>query len=471
MSSASMDAIATAAAIRQGDLSIREVIEGAIARIEKHNPVLNAVIARRFDEALAEMDRGLPDGPLRGVPILIKDLGMQVSGLPATRGSRLWADCVGTVDSELVARYRRAGMVVLGTTNTPEFGLSCTTEPVLHGPTRNPWRTTHSSGGSSGGSAAAVSAGLVPVAHGSDGGGSLRIPASMCGLFGLKPTRGRVTTAPEPVDLAAPLSVHHAVTRTVRDSAALLDLAAVPLPGDALAAPSQGRTFTEQMTAEPGRLRIGLATRRADGGDTSPQVTGAARSVAELCERMGHQVDEVELDYDPVQALGAMSVLMGVNLLSSVEQRLAQLGRELRDGDLEPFTMAILEHNKAMTGTAVYDAMREAQSTGWRFGRMFTTYDVLLTPTLPLPAPELGVIDTTRPEAMYTVAGDYSSLTSFVNVTGQPAMSVPFGLDSDGLPIGVQFIADMGREGLLLSLAARIEEAAPWPLMAPDFAD
>ncbi len=466
-----MDAVATAAAIRRGEVSGRDVVEDAIARIEKHNLTLNAVIADRFDEALADVDRGLPEGSLRGVPILIKDLGMQVSGLPATRGSRLWADCVAKVDSELVTRYQRAGMIVLGTTNSPELGMSNTTEPLLHGPTRNPWRTTHSPGGSSGGSAVAVSAGLVPVAHGSDGGGSLRIPASMCGLFGLKPTRGRVTTAPDPVGLAAPLSVHHALTRTVRDSAALLDLAAVPVPGDALAAPSQARSFSEQMAAEPGRLRIGLATRRADGAATAPQVAAATRAAAELCEQMGHQVEEVELDYDPAQAMRALSVLMGVNLLSSVDRRLAELGRELQEGDLEPFTMAMLAHNRSLTGPDVYNAMRDAQSTGWRLGRMFTTYDLLLTPTLALPAPQLGVIDTTRPAVMYTVAGDYAAFTSFVNVTGQPAMSIPFGLDSDGLPIGVQFIADAGREGLLLALAARIEEAAPWPLIAPGFAD
>lgn len=470
MSNVPMDAMATAAAVRGGEVSAREVVEDAIARIEKHNPALNAVIAERFDEALADVDHGLPEGPLQGVPILIKNLGMQVSGLPTTRGSRLWADCVAQGDSELVMRYRRAGMVVLGMTNSPELGMSNTTEPLLHGPTHNPWRSTHSPGGSSGGSAAAVSAGLVPVAHGSDGGGSLRIPASMCGLFGLKPTRGRVTTAPDPVGLAAPLSGHHALSRTVRDSAVLLDIAAVPVPGDALAAPSQARSFSEQMAADPGRLRIGLVTRRADGRETAPQVAAATRAAAQLCAQLGHQVDEVELDYDPAQAMSALSVLMGAQLLSSVDRRLAELGRELQEGDLEPFTMAMLAHNRSLSAPDVYNALRDAQSTGWRLGRMLTTYDLLLTPTLALPAPELGVIDTTRPEAMYTVAGDYAAFTSFVNVTGQPAMSLPFGLDSDGLPIGVQFIADAGREGLLLALAARIEHAAPWPLLAPAFA-
>lgn len=225
------DAVATAAAIADGETSVRAVIEAAIARIENRNGELNAVIHTRFAEALAEVDAGLPDGPLRGVPVLVKDLGTEVAGLPASGGSRLFAEDIATRDSELVKRYRRAGMVVLGTTNTPELGLNASTEPALYGPTRNPWSHAHSPGGSSGGSAAAVSAGLVPVAHASDGGGSIRIPSAACGLFGLKPSRGRVSPAPRPTTLSGLVSAHHAVTTTVRDSALLLDIAAGRLPG------------------------------------------------------------------------------------------------------------------------------------------------------------------------------------------------------------------------------------------------
>ncbi|MFE7711826.1 amidase, partial [Streptomyces sp. NPDC057486] len=271
----SWDAVGTAAAVRSGEVDARAVVEDAIARIERLNPQYNAVIHTRFDRALEEVDAGLPDGPLRGVPVLIKDLGTDVAGLPSTGGSRLFAEGLAARDSELVARYRRAGMVVLGTTNTPELGLNASTEPALFGPTRNPWSTAHSPGGSSGGSAAAVASGMVPVAHASDGGGSIRIPSAACGLFGLKPSRGRVSPAPRPTTLSGLVSAHHAVTTTVRDSALLLDIATGPLPGDAYAAPTPADSFAAVARREPGRLRIGLITALPDGPEVHPESGGA----------------------------------------------------------------------------------------------------------------------------------------------------------------------------------------------------
>ncbi|MCD4532882.1 amidase [Nocardioides sp. cx-169] len=465
------DATATAAAIRSGEVSAREVVERAVARIEEHDAVLGCVVSERFERALAEVDAGLPPGPLHGVPLLVKDLGMRVAGLPATRGSRLWADDVATVDSELVRRYRAAGMVVLGTSNSPELGKSASTEPLLHGPTRNPWSTGRSAGGSSGGSAAAVAADLVPLAHGNDGGGSLRIPASMCGLFGLKPSRGRVTTFPAASSLAAPLTANHVLTRSVRDSALLLDLTSAPVRGDAFAAPTPATPFAEQAARPPARLRIGLVTRRADGGAVDPQVVEAIRTTATLCEDLGHVVDEVAPAYDAGLATTGFATLMGVSLLAEVGHRLGELGRELREDDLEPFTRMLHDHYRAtMTAVEVHDAHVAVQEVGWQLGAIFERVDLLLTPTLPLPVPELGVLDTRRPEVMWQVAGDYSSFTAVANATGMPALSLPCGLDRDGLPLGAHLMGDLGAEGTLLALAAQLEQAGPWPLVAPAYA-
>jgi amidase len=465
-----MDAIGTAAAIRNGQVAPREVVEEAIRRIEKHDPGLNAVVASRFDEALAEVDRGLPDGPLRGVPMLVKDLEADVAGLPKTGGSRLFAEARAVRDSEVVARYRRAGMVVLGTTNSPELGKNASTEPLLHGPTRNPWSTAHSSGGSSGGSAAAVAAGMVPVAHGSDGGGSIRIPASMCGLFGLKPSRGRVPGWPYSGALASPVTAHHALTTTVRDSALLLDVVAGPVPGDALGAPTPDRSFLEHVSRRPGRLRIGWAATVPGDMPVHPDCSAAVERAAATSRDLGHNVTEVTLAYDPSQVMAASGTIIAASLVSTIDRRLAELGRDLRDDDLEPFTRILLEHGRTISGVQVVEALRAAQEAGWRLGSQFANYDLLLLPTVAQPVPLLGTLDMTRPETIYEHGTTYSLCTSVFNVTGLPAMSVPFGTDHAGLPVGAQFVGDLGAEGLLLSLAAQLEEVAPWPLLAPGYA-
>ncbi|KQY50977.1 amidase [Nocardioides sp. Root140] len=457
-----LDAIALAASIRNGETTAREVVDEAIARIEKHDPALNAVIATRFDEALAEVDAGLPDGPLRGVPVLVKDLNMDVAGLPSTRGSRLFAEHVPDRDSELVARYKRAGMVVLGTTNSPEFGLNASTEPQLHGPTHNPRDLTRSPGGSSGGSAAAVAAGLVPVAHASDGGGSIRIPASMNGLFGLKPSRGRVTSAPAPSTLSGPASVHHAVTTTVRDSALLLDISSARLPGTAIGVPTPAQSFATLAAQSPRPLRIALATAFADGPETDPEVLAIVERAAALCESLGHTVVPIEAPWVPGEVSAETAPLMGIAFTVAVQDRLAVLGRELLDDDLEPFTRQLFEHYRALPATALSRSLSAAQRIGWEVGATFEQYDVLLTPTVARRVPPLGLLDTTHPESIYQHAATFSAWTSVFNATGMPAMSVPLGTDSDGLPVGVQFAADLGEEGLLLSLAGQLEAAAPW---------
>lgn len=461
------DATGTAAAIRAGEVSAREVVEAAISRIEKLNPEINAVVHDRFEEALAEVDRGLPDGPLRGVPMVIKDLGTEVAGLPATGASRLFADVVAENDSELVARYRKAGMVVLGTTNAAELGKNASTEPALFGPTHNPWRPSHSPGGSSGGTAAAVASGMVQVGHGSDGGGSIRIPSAMCGLFGLKPSRGRVSPAPRPSTLANLVSAHHALTTTVRDSALLLDVVAGALPGDAYAAPTPARSFTDLAASDPGRLRIGVVTSLPGGPETHPDVVAATTVAAELCASLGHEVTEVQARYDAGEVARTSGLLMGADLVVSLEDRLEALGRDLRDDDLEAMTRLMYENYRALTGADVNRALRRVQEIGWEVGRSFLDLDLVLSPTLARPTPPLGLLDTSRPETIYEHAAAYSAYTSVYNLTGMPAMSVPFGTDADGMPLGVQFAADLGGEGLLLSLATQLEQAAPWPLGAP----
>ena len=462
------DALGTAAAIRSGELSAREVTEQAISRIEEANPRLNAVTSTRYEQALAEIDAGLPDGPLTGVPFLIKDLGSEVAGLPATSGSRLFADNIAAADSELVRRYKRAGLVVLGMTNVPELGLNASTESQLFGPAHNPRDLSRSTGGSSGGSAAAVAAGLVPAAHATDGGGSIRIPASMNGLVGLKPSRGRSTGAPDPGTLAGPVSVPNAVATTVRDSAVLLDVIAGVLPGEAFAAPSPHRgSFLDAADRGPGTLRIGLATRARNGVDLDPAVEQAVLDTAKLCESLGHHVEEMTPAFDPADVGMTSAVLMGADLVVTIDDRLAQLGRQLRPGDVEPFTEMLLGYYRTLTGVDVHRALRHAQEIGWEVGAAFETYDVLLTPTLAREVPPLGLLDTTDPAAMYEHAATYSSWTSVFNVTGMPAISLPLATADDGMPIGVQFVADLGHEARLISLAAQLEQAAPWQLLAP----
>ncbi|MFS3129052.1 amidase [Nocardioides sp. Bht2] len=462
-----LDAIATAEAIASGEVSAREVVEQAIAGFEKHSD-LNLLVADRFEQALADVDAGLPAGPLTGVPTVIKDLGMNVAGLPTTRGSRLWASDLQTEDSAMVARYKAAGLVILGMSNSPELGKNASTEPLAHGPSRNPWAPTHSTGGSSGGAAGAVAAGIVPVAHGNDGGGSIRIPSSMCGLFGLKPSRGRVSAAPVPSVMGYPLGINHALTRSVRDSALLLDIVGQPLDGDLIGAPGPEASFVEQMGREPGKLRIGLVTDRADGGEVDAECAAAAEDAAAFLTGLGHEIVPVSWTYNPEQHMGAFGVVMGVSLLSQVDSRLAELGRELNDDDLEPFTRMMYDHYRGTIGAVDYaNALNGLQVTSWQVAQMFAGLDFVLTPTIAKRVPKLGVLDTSNPMAMWERAGDYSAMTGIFNTTGQPGVSLPWTKDVDGLPIGVQVIGRLGDEGKLLSLSAQVEAARPWPLVAP----
>ncbi len=462
------DTVGLAGLVAGGDVTARELIEAAIARIEERNPVLNAVVATRFEQALAEADAG-PRGRLGGVPFLVKDLGCDVAGLPSTRGSRLWVGNVAAEDSELARRYKAAGLVILGNTNSPELGKNASTEPLAHGPTRNPWRTTHSTGGSSGGSAAAVAAGIVPSAHANDGGGSIRIPASSCGLFGLKPTRGRTPAWPGPGVGVYPMAVGHAVTRTVRDSAALLDAVAGPMTGDPYAspAPPPEGSFTAALASAPETLRIAYATRSVNGNDGHPAAVAALERTVELLRSMGHTVEEASPVYDPALVTTAMSTIMGVVSAVAIEDRLAELGRPLADDDLEALTRAIHDGLSAAPATVLARAGIGLERVSHDLGRFHESWDLWLTPAIAVPVPELGYLDANDLESMVTRAGRFTDFTGVFNVTGQPAMSVPAGLDADGLPFGLQFAGRMGGEATLLRLAAQLEQAMPWPRTAP----
>jgi amidase len=402
---------------------------------------------------------------------VIKALGAQVAGMRTTRGSRLWADDVAEADSELVRRYRAAGMVVLGMTNTPELGKNASTESALHGPARNPYLHTHSTGGSSGGSAAAVATGMVPVAHANDGGGSIRIPAVANGLFGLKPSRARTPSAPDPSALGAPSAVGHVVSRTVRDSALLLDLTAGSSAGDVIGFgphdPAGPGSFVAAAGRTPGPLRFGLVESLVNGPDVDTEVLVAVRSAAKVLESLGHEVVPVAAPWDTSHTAATGGLLIGVALVDTVETRLAQLGRELREDDLEPFTAGMLEYYRGVTTQQFYDALSEVQRISWQVGAVFDDVDVLLTPTLCVPTPELGFLDTQRPETLWERGTMLSGFTSVFNTTGMPAMSLPHGFDARGLPLGVQVAAPFGREDLLLSIATQFEQAAPWQLLAP----
>ncbi|MEX1217980.1 MAG: amidase [Acidimicrobiales bacterium] len=463
------DTIGLAALVASGQVSSAELVEASITRIETRNPTLNAVVAKRYDAARSEAQVVTAGGPLAGVPFLVKDLNCDVNGLPSTKGSRLFADVVATEDSELTKRFKAAGLLILGNTNTPEMGKAPVTESVLFGPAHNPWNTAHSTGGSSGGSAAAVAGGIVTAGHANDGGGSIRIPASECGLFGLKPTRGRTPTWPAAAAFSYPMGIGHAVTRTVRDSAALLDAIAGPLAGDPYPAPPapQAGTFLAALDQPLPKLRIGFSTVSPAGKEMHAAGVDAILRTAHLLESLGHEVSEAAPTWNVAMPANSLAVVMGAAGAKMVEDRLAFLGRDLADDDIEPFTRFIHDRVKTLDPLRLIEALQEIEFVSRDVARFYEHQDIWLTATLPVPVPELGVIDTTNVESVFAYAGRFSELTAVFNVTGQPAASVPAGVDANGLPLGVQIVGRHCSEELLLQLAAQIEQAAPWPKVAP----
>ena len=453
-----LDAVAQAELVRQKEVKPIELVEAAIARIERLNPALNAVITPMYELARTAAAQKLPAGPFGGVPFLLKDLLASFAGVRMTLGSKLLQGFVPDHDSELVARYKRAGLIIVGKTNTPEFGILPTTEPLLFGPCRNPWNTDHSTGGSSGGSAAAVAAGMVPMAHGNDGGGSIRIPASCCGVFGLKPTRARNPLGPDFGDLMSGLVAEHALTRSVRDSAALLDATAGPDVGDPYWAPPPGRPFLQEVGVDPGRLKIAFTTQAAADVTLHADCLQALEDTAKLCTELGHDVEEKNLPLDAEMLFNAFSVLWSAGTASTL--KILGAARE----QVEPLTWALREMSEKYSAADYILALQTLQSVSRQVARFFENYDVLLTPTLAEPPLPLGSFDSppNNPLHGFYRSAMFACFTPVCNMTGQPGMSVPLFWNAANLPVGSHFIGRFGDEATLFRLAAQLEAARPW---------
>jgi amidase len=466
-----IDATAQAELVRSGDVHPTELVDAAIQRAEARNPALNAIIHPRYDRARDEA-RTAPDGPFRGVPIVVKDHDGPLAGEPYHHGNRVLRDLAHGADhdSSLIAKLRAAGFVPIGKTNTPELGLLPTTEPDAYGPSRNPWDTTRSPGGSSGGTGAAVAAGIVPVGHGGDGGGSLRIPASMCGLVGLKPTRGRVSLGPDEGQAWDGLVVRHVLTTSVRDTAAVLDLLAGPMPGDPYTAPPPSRPFLDAVGREAPRQRIGLRTTAPDHAcPVDPACAAVAEEAARLLESLGHVVEPAApAGLDEGDLASIYVVITATAVARDLSGIAAIAGRALTPDDVEHLTWAFAEMAAGLGAAAHAEAIDGAHAWSRRIAEWWGTpdepgYDLLLTPTLAAPTPAVGTVDGSHrdPSATLLAAIPYAAFTLAWNVTGQPAISLPLG-STDGLPLGVQLVGPAGGEPTLLAIAAQLEQARPW---------
>jgi amidase len=464
------DATAQAAAVRGGEVSATELVEAAIERVERLNPALNAVVHTRFDRALAEAAGPPPAGPFTGVPLVVKDLVLTQAGEPYFAGSRFLqkAGYRAPEDSELMRRFKAAGFVCIGSTNTPEFGSTITTEPVAYGPARNPWKPTHSTGGSSGGSAAAVAAGMVAVGHANDGGGSIRIPASACGLVGLKPSRGRVSQAPFGESWGG-ATIEGAVTRTVRDAAAVLDAISGPAIGDPYWAPPPSRPFAAEVGADPGRLRIGFTTGGTLGtAHVDPEcVTAVLRALTAL-GGLGHTVEEAHPAAFVDQGLSHHFVqLVAVGTARDVDRITTLLGHGPDDGDLESDNALFTHIGRAITGPQYLESLEYVHAYTRRLNRWFAPleqggegFDLLVTPVIAAPPPPIGWLR--DPDHGLERVTQLMQFTAQCNVSGLPAISLPLHWSADGLPVGVQLVAGPVREDLLVRVAAQLEAAMPW---------
>ena len=459
-----LDATAQADLVRRKEVSASELVEAAIERIERLNPTLNCVVTPMYAEARAASSGRLADGPFAGVPFLLKDLMAAYGGVPMTMGSSFLRNLVPDHDSELVRRFRRAGLIILGKTNTPEFGILPTTEPRLFGPTRNPWNLGRTPGGSSGGSAAAVAAGMVAMAHANDGGGSIRIPASCCGLFGLKPTRGRNPLGPHYGDIFSGFAVEHAVTRSVRDSAALLDATAGPDLGDPYAAPAPARPYSEEVNRPPGFLRVAFTTSAATGVPVHADCVRAVQEAATLCAELGHDVTEATPALEGDTISQAFLTVWTAGAAWSIDDWARRTKQAPSPECFEPLTWGLYEMGTGRRAADYLLAIQDLQRVARQIAQFFVQYDVWLSPTLAEPPPPLGSFDPTPDNPMQGLlrAMQFVPFTPIFNATGQPAMSVPLLWNQENVPVGVQFAGRFGDEATLLRLAAQLEQARPW---------
>lgn len=480
------DALALAALVRRGEVSPLELLDDAVARIEAGNPQLNAVVRTRFEAARAEAQQVDRQAPLAGVSFLVKDLLATLAGEPTGQGNQRLQQLPMPHDSELVRRYRRAGLVIAGRTSTPEFGLTPTTEPLVHGPVRNPWSPAHSPGGSSGGSAAAVAAGWVPMASGGDGGGSIRIPASCCGVFGFKPSRGSTPAGPDRGELWNGLAIEHVITRSVRDSAAMLLATHGADPGAPYAAPPLPADLLQRLAQEPAPLRIAFTAQPLFGNaPVHADCRAALHEAAALLEQLGHHVEEAAPPLEPEADALAFITVLAAQTRAEIETLARVLGRQPQPADVEPATFTLGLAGLSLSAAAYAAALQQLQGAARRMAPFFQRFDALLTPTLAQPPVRTGALQPTAAEqwqirivnalqspALLRAAGAvqavaaktfaYMPYTALFNATGQPAMSLPLHWDTGGLPIGVQLVGRLGDDALLLQLAAQVERARPW---------
>jgi Asp-tRNA(Asn)/Glu-tRNA(Gln) amidotransferase A subunit family amidase len=458
------DAVGLAALVAAREISPGALLETAVTAAERLDPAINALSQKLYDHGRAAIEAGLPGGPLAGVPFLLKDAGADLAGTPTMLGARILKDHIAEADSTLVARYKAAGLVIFGKTTTPEFALAASTETSLTGATRNPWDLARTAGGSSGGSGAAVAAGLVPAAHASDGGGSIRIPASCCGLFGLKPTRARTPTGPAAGEGWGSLAAAHVLTRSVRDSAVFLDAAQGAAPGDPYWAPPRALPYAQEVGADPGRLRIALQLAPPSGAAVDPECVAAAENAARLLEDLGHVVEPADLPGDWGPLGEAVWILVASNVSRTLEAIGAAQGRSIGSEDVDTVTWSAVEASRQMRVEDYPRALAAIHAQGRRMAAFHDRFDVVLSPTLGHPPPLLGVQRTDTDDlAEYREAlAAFSPFTQMFNVTGQPSMSLPLHRTRGGLPVGVMISAGFGREDLLFRLAGQIEAAQPW---------
>jgi amidase len=461
------DAIGLADLVRKKQVSPSELLDEAVARTARVDPKINAVVVKHYDYAARQIDKGLPDGPFTGVPFLLKDLDV-IEGTRTTFGASLYKDNVSDHTGTLARRFLDSGVTIFGKSSSPEFGLLPTTESRLFGPTRNPWNLAHSSGGSSGGAAAAVAARILPLAHASDGGGSIRIPASASGVFGLKPSRARNPLGPDRGEGWGGFSCGHVVSISVRDSAAMLDAVHGPEPSSPYVAPPPARPFAEEVGRDPGRLRIAFTDKSPYGDAIDPEIAAAVQEIARLLDGLGHHVEERApvLADDPAVV---MSTVVAANTALSVRLAEARLGRAMTENDFEILTLASAHNAQKATSTDYVAAQLAAFQISRGLATFFESCDVLLCPTLCSPPLRIGELNSMSPDPSHLspILRRYMPATSMFNMSGQPAMSVPLAWNAAGLPLGMMFAARYGDEATLFRLAAQLEHKRPWKHKLP----
>lgn len=460
---ADFDGLGLAELVRRRQVSASELVEAAIERIERHNPSLNAVVHKAYDEARAVAAGPLPDGPFQGVPFLIKDLGAQVKGWPRTSGSHYAQVAADDADSELIRRYRAAGVVLLGKSNTPEFGIPGVTQSERLGPCANPWNPEHVSGGSSGGAAAATASGMVPLAHASDGLGSIRIPAANCGLVGMKVTRDR-TPICEVTDGAMGFSVHHVVSRTVRDSAAMLDATDGPQPGDPFTHPRKDGPYLDEVGRSPGRLRIAWSLETPSGRPMAEEMVIALHKTVETLRALGHEVFEMGLGIDYRLMYRAQGLVSASNFAASIQRWMDRLGRPPGEGELGPLAQRAWDAGRQISGQQALWGWQQLRLSNIQILERFQNFDVYLTPTMCSASPRIDWLDPLSVELREfdkRQAATYGTTPPF-NFTGQPSLSLPLWQSPANLPLGMMFTGRFGDEATLYRLAGQLETEIPW---------